>query len=339
MRFHQHGGPEVLRAETVPDPVPGPGEIVVRVHACALNHLDLFVRSGIPGVPIPLPHIGGSDIAGEVAAVGTGVSAPLLRERVILSPGIGCGQCLACDAGRENECPRYTVLGYGLDGGYAELVKAPAENALPLPTGLDFTAAAAVPLVFLTAWHMLLTRAGLQPGQQVLIWAASSGVGSAAVQIAKWMHCRVIATAGGERKMDLARQLGADVVLDHYREPVAQRVRELTGHGVDVVFEHVGEATWEQSVRALANGGTLVTCGATTGPRAAIDLRHLFARQLRLVGSYMGPRAELRQLLPFVSLGQFHPVVDRTFPLAEAAAAQRYLQQKEQFGKVVLAIS
>lgn len=338
IRFHQHGGPEVLRYETAPDPVPGRGEILVRVRACALNHLDLFVRNGMPGVAIPLPHIGGCDIAGEIAALGPGVEKPAVGEPVILSPGLGCGRCWACDAGRENECPGYTVLGYRVDGGYAELVKAPAENALPLPAGLEFAAAAAVPLVFLTAWHMLITRAGLQPGQQVLVWAASSGVGSAAVQIAKWMHCRVVATAGGERKMDLARELGADAVLDHYREPVAKRVRELTGGGVDIVFEHVGEATWDQSVRALANGGTLVTCGATTGARAAIDLRHLFARQLRLVGSYMGPRSELRQVLTHIAQGELHPVVDRTFPLADAAAAQRYLGQKEQFGKVVLII-
>ncbi len=342
IRFHQHGGPEVLRYESAPDPVPGAGEILLRVRACALNHLDLFVRDGIPGVPIPLPHIGGCDIAGQVAELGPGVEAgrngPAVGDAVILSPGIGCGRCPACDACRENECPRYTVLGYGVDGGYAELVKAPAENALPLPAGLDFAAAAAVPLVFLTAWHMLRTRAELQPGQQVLVWAASSGVGSAAVQIAKWMHCRVIATAGGERKMELAKRLGADEVLDHYRDPIAQRVKALTGGGVDVVFEHVGQATWEQSVRSLANGGTLVTCGATTGPRAAIDLRHLFARQLRLVGSYMGPRSELRELLPFIARGDLHPVVDRTFPLAETAAAQRYLQAKEQFGKVVVTL-
>lgn len=338
IRMHQHGGPDVLRYEEAPDPVAACGEIVVRVRACALNHLDLFVRAGIPGVKIPLPHIPGSDIAGEIAALGEGVADLTVGQRVVLSPGVSCGHCAACDACQENFCPRYTVLGYRMDGGYAQQVKAPAANALPMPANLDFAAAASVPLVFLTAWHMLVARAVLRSGQDVLVLAASSGVGSAAVQIAKLFHCRVFATAGGERKLELARQLGADHVFDHYRQNFAAEIKAIAPRGVDVVVEHVGQATWEQSVRALASGGTLVTCGATTGYQAALDLRHLFARQLRLVGSYMGSRSELRDLLPFVASGQLRPVVDRIFPLAEAAAAHRYLEEKRQFGKVVLQV-
>lgn len=334
--MHQHGGPEVLRYEEAPDPVPECDEAVVRVRACALNHLDLFVRAGIAGVPVPLPHILGSDIAGEVAAVGSRATHLKVGDKVVLSPGVGCGHCPACDAGQENFCREYTVLGYRVDGGYAEFVKTPAVNVLPKPANLDFVAAAAVPLVFLTAWHMLFSRAQLQPGQDVLVLAASSGVGSAAVQIAKLLHCRVFATAGGEVKLESARRLGADYVIDHYRQDIAKEVKAVSRRGVDVVVEHVGQATWEQSVRALANGGTLVTCGATTGAQASLDLLHLFARQLRIVGSYMGSRAELRQLLPFIASGQLRPVVDRVFPLAEAAAAHRYLEQKKQFGKVVL---
>lgn len=338
IRFHEHGGPEVLRFEAAPDPVAGCGEVVVRVRACALNHLDLFVRAGIPGARIPMPHIPGSDVAGEIAALGEGVRDLAVGQKVVLSPGVSCGHCAACDACQENFCRHYTVLGYALDGGCAQYVKAPAENALPMPANLDFAEAAAVPLVFLTAWHMLVARAGLRPGQDVLVLAASSGVGSAAIQIAKLFHCRVFATAGGERKLELARQLGADYVFDHYRQTFAAEVKKIASRGVDVVVEHVGQATWEQSVRALASGGTLVTCGATSGHQATLDLRHLFARQLRFVGSYMGSRSELRELLPFVASGQLRPVVDRVFPLAEAAAAHRYLEEKQQFGKVVLSV-
>ncbi|MGH9486766.1 MAG: zinc-binding dehydrogenase [Terriglobales bacterium] len=320
----------MLRRETAPDPVPAAGEVVVRVRACALNHLDLFIRQGMPGVTIHMPRILGCDIAGERTDTG---------ERVVVAPGAGCGRCHLCLDGRDNECRQYQMLGYQRDGGNAELVSVPERSLLSMPSQLDFVPAASIPLVFLTAWNMLVRRAQIQPGQTVLVWAASSGVGIAAVQIAKLFACRVFATAGGEAKLGLARELGADEVVDHYgQEPVSRAVKRWAPDGVDIVVEHVGQASWEQSLRALAPGGTLVTCGATTGYEAAMDLRFLFSRQLRLLGSYMGRRADLDTVLELVRGGRLHPVVDRTFPLAEAAAAHAYLAAKRQFGKVVLAL-
>lgn len=331
LRIHAHGGPEVLKRETVPDPAPAPGEALVRVRACALNHLDLFIREGIPGVKIGLPRILGCDIAGERVTTG---------ERVIVAPGVGCGHCHFCFDGRDNECRQYQMFGYQRDGGYAELVAVPERCLIPTPPQLDFVQAASMPLVFLTAWNMLVRRAGMQPGQKVLVWAASSGVGSAAVQIAKFFGCHVITTAGGPEKMQLARDLGADEVVDPYdaATPVSKAVRRWAPEGVDIVVEHVGQASWEQSVRSLAPGGTLVTCGATTGYDAKIDLRFLFSRQLRLLGSYMGRRADLDTVLALIRDGHFRPVVARTFPLAEAPEAHRFLAEKKQFGKVVLTV-
>ncbi|MGH9393539.1 MAG: zinc-binding dehydrogenase [Terriglobales bacterium] len=329
LRIHEHGNPEVLRSERVADPEPAPGEVLVRVRACALNHLDLFIRQGIPGAAITLPRILGSDIAGEVAASG---------EPVLVAPGVGCGECHFCLAGRDNECRRYQIFGYQRDGGYAELVSVPRRALLPLPAGIEFTAAASIPLVFLTAWNMLVRRARIAAGQTVLVWAASSGVGIAAVQIAKLWGCRVLATAGGAEKCRLARELGAEEVFDHYdaANPVARTLKRLHPEGVDVVIEHVGQASWEQSLRALAPNGVLVTCGATTGHDAKLDLRFLFSRQLRLLGSYMGRRSDLDLILPLLAQGRLRPVVDRVFPLMQAAQAHEYLAAGKQFGKVVL---
>jgi len=331
IRFHQHGGPDVLRYETAPDPEPGPDEVPIRVRACALNHLDLFIRQGIPGVPIALPHILGGDIAGERADTG---------EPVMIAPGAGCGLCHACLSGRDNECRQYKVLGYQRDGGYAELVTVPRKSVLPMPAGLSFAEAAAAPLVFLTAWNMLVRKARIEAGQTVLVWAASSGVGTAAIQIAKLWGCRVLATAGGPEKAELGRDLGADEVFDHspQAEPISRAVKRVCPAGVDVVVEHVGQASWDQSLRSMAPGAALVTCGATTGYEAKIDLRFLFTRQLRLMGSYMGRRGDLDRVLPLLASGQLRSVVDRTFPLAEAKAAHAYLEDKRQFGKVVLSV-
>jgi NADPH:quinone reductase-like Zn-dependent oxidoreductase len=260
-------------------------------------------------------------------------------DKVVLAPGVSCGQCAACAAGKDNECHKYTPLGYGRNGGCAEYVVAPEMNVLPMPAGLSFEEAAAVPLVFLTAWHMLVARARLQPGEEVLILGAGSGVGSAAIQIAKLTGARVIATAGSSAKLDKARELGADELINHAQQKISEEVRSLTGkRGVDVVFEHVGTATWEQSILSLAIGGRLVTCGATTGFAAQLDLRYLFARQLSLLGSYMGSRAELYTVLKLVGEKRLHPVIDRVFPLAEAAQAHRRMEQREQFGKIVLAV-
>jgi NADPH:quinone reductase-like Zn-dependent oxidoreductase len=337
--FHQHGGPEVLQFTDVPDPEPRPNEVLVRVRACALNHLDLWVRGGLPNVPIPLPHIPGSDVAGEIAKIGSEVTTVRVGQKVVLAPGVTCGKCAACVSGQDNRCRQFTNLGYMIAGGCAEFVRAPEVNCLPCPENLSFEQAAAVPLVFQTAWHMLIARAALQPGEDVLVLGAGSGVGSAAIQIGKFFGARVIATAGSDEKLSKARQLGADHVINHKTQKIRDEVRRLTNkRGVDVVFEHVGTATWDDSLASLALAGRLVTCGNTTGYDAKIDLRFLFSRQLSLLGSYMGVKSELHTIMKLVSAGRLKPVVDRVFPLAEAASAHAYLESGSQFGKVVLQV-
>jgi NADPH:quinone reductase-like Zn-dependent oxidoreductase len=338
VRFHQHGGLDVLRYEDAPDPDPGPGDVVVRVRACALNHLDIWERRGLEHLKIPMPHISGSDVSGVVeASTHPDVAAGL---RVMLQPGVSCGRCAACLSGRDNECPGYEVLGYrSHQGGYAELVKVPAQNVVPIPDDIDFVKAAAFPLTFLTAWHMLVTRAKLMRGEDVLVLAAGSGVGQAAIQIAVMHGARVFATAGSEEKLDKARSLGASDVIHHHRQDIADEIKRLTNRrGVDVVIEHVGESTWAKSVRSLARGGRLVTCGATTGWNGHIDLRALFSKQLSIYGSYMGTKGELLSVARFLFARQLKPVVDRIFPLAEAAAAQQRLEDSAQFGKIVLEV-
>jgi NADPH:quinone reductase-like Zn-dependent oxidoreductase len=333
VRFHRHGPPDVLQYEDAPDPQPQAGRALVRVRACALNHLDLWQRRGIERVRIPLPHISGADVSGEVEDDGGGPVAA--GTRVMLQPGLSCGACEACRSGRDNFCPRYDVLGYMSDGGYAERVSVPFANLIPIPDHVGFVEAAAFPLTFLTAWHML-SRAGLREGETVLVLAGGSGVGQAAIQIARLRGARVFATAGPD-KLEATRRLGAEGVFDHYASDFGKDVRALTGGaGVDVVVEHVGEATWDRSVRALARGGRLVTCGATSGPRAAIDLRHLFARQLSLLGSYMGGKPELLSAAPLFFEGKLRPVVDEVLPLPAAAEAHRRLEERRQFGKIVL---
>jgi NADPH:quinone reductase-like Zn-dependent oxidoreductase len=337
--FHQHGGPEVLQYTDAPEPVPGPRDVLVRVRACALNRLDLWVRQGLPGVPIPLPHIPGSDVAGEIAQVGRDVTRVKPGEKVVLAPGVTCGRCVACLSGRDNLCREFTNLGYMIDGGCAEYVRCPEVNCMPYPQNLSFEHAAAVPLVFQTAWHMLVSRARLQPGEDVLVLGAGSGVGSAAIQIAKFLGARVMATAGSDEKLAKARELGADETINHSTQKIRDEVRRITGkRGVDVVFEHVGTATWGDSLASLAAGGRLVTCGATTGYDAKLDLRFLFSRQLSLLGSYMGEKGELYTLLKLVAAGRLKPVVDRTFPLSACAEAHAYLEAGKQFGKVVLSV-
>jgi NADPH:quinone reductase-like Zn-dependent oxidoreductase len=337
--FRQHGGPEVLQFTDVPDPEPRPNEVLVRVRACALNHLDLWVRGGLPNVPIPLPHIPGSDVAGEVAKIGSEVTTVRVGQKVVLAPLVSCGRCPACVAGLDNSCRQATNLGYMIDGGCAEFVRVPEVNCLPYPENLSFEQAAAVPLVFQTAWHMLIARAALQPGEEVLVLGAGSGVGSAAIQIAKFCGARVIATAGSDEKLAKARELGADYVINHKSQKIRDEVRRISNkRGVDVVFEHVGTATWDDSLASLALAGRLVTCGNTTGYDAKIDLRFLFSRQLSLLGSYMGVKSELHTIMKLVTAGRLKPVVDRTFPLSEAAAAHTYLESGSQFGKVVLQV-
>lgn len=337
VRFHEHGGPEVLRYEDAPDPVINATEVLVQVRACAMNHLDLWVRRGIPGWKIPLPHIVGSDVAGEVAAVGDLVKGVKPGQRVLLSPGVSCGKCARCVAGDDNLCRDYYVFGSAQDGGYAEYVRCPELNVLPIPGKLSFDEAAAVPLVFTTAWHMLMNRAQMRAGETVLVLGAGSGVGSAAIQVAKLFHGRVIATAGSDAKLAKARELGADEVINHSTQDIAAEVKRLTERrGVDIVIEHVGTATWQKSFSSLATNGRLVTCGATTGYDAGVDLRYLFNRHLSVLGSFMGRKDEFLAALQFIGQGKLRAVVDTAFPLSEARRAHEYLENREQFGKVIL---
>lgn len=336
--FYQHGAPDVLKYVDAPDPVIRANEVLLRVKACALNHLDLWVRRGMPNVPIPLPHIPGSDIAGEIAQIGGEVTAVRVGQKVVLAPLVSCGKCAACLTGLDNRCRQATNLGYMIDGGCAEFVRCPEVNCLAYPENLSWEEAASVPLVFQTAWHMLVTRAELQPGEDVLVLGAGSGVGSAAIQVAKFFGARVIATAGTYEKLQKAKELGADQLINHKTQKIRDEVRRTNKRGVDVVFEHVGTATWEDSLASMAPSGRLVTCGATTGYDAKVDLRFLFSRQLSLLGSYMGTKAELHTVMKLVAAGRLKPVVDRVFPLAEAAAAHAYLESGAQFGKVVLRV-
>jgi NADPH:quinone reductase-like Zn-dependent oxidoreductase len=335
VRIHEFGGPEVLKFEDVPDPELRKDHVLVRIRACALNHLDLWVRKGLPGVK--LPHILGSDIAGEVVECGEYISDLQPGTRVLLAPMLFCGHCEQCNQGRQNFCPQFAVLGNNAEGGNCELIAVPRLNVIAIPDWLGFVQAASVPLVFLTAWHMLVGNAKLRAGQTVLVLGASSGVGSAAIQICKLLGGEVIATAGQEGKLAKARELGADYTINHYQQKISEEVKRITARrGVDVVFEHVGVATWAESIRSLKYGGTLVTCGATTGADATLDLRVLFARQLSFHGSYMGAMGELNEVLKHVFNGKLKAVVDRTFPLGETRAAHEYLAGSEQFGKIVV---
>ncbi len=335
VRIHEFGGPEVLRYEDVPDAKPRKDQVLVRVRACAMNHLDLWVRKGLPGVN--LPHIPGSDVAGEIVELGEYVTGLNSGQRVLLAPMHFCNHCAKCVAGLQNQCLEFTVLGNRVDGGNCELIAVPAVNVVPIPDSLNFNQAASVPLVFLTAWHMLVGLARIRQGQTVLILGASSGVGIAAIQIAKMFHARVITTAGDEKKLEKARGLGADHGINHYQQQISEEVKKLTNkEGVDIVVEHVGAATWDQSMKCLKPAGTLVTCGATTGPNASFDLRFLYSRQLSLLGSYMGTMGELHEVLSHVFAGRLKPVVDRTFALKDIRAAHEYMEKSQMFGKVVL---
>lgn len=336
--FHQHGGPEQLLYEDVAVPVPQAGEVLVRVRACALNHLDVWIRQGIPNYPIALPHVSGCDVSGVVERVGEAVPAPFsIGQPVVVSPGISCWQCECCLAGRDNFCPTYRIVGAQIDGGYAEFVKVPAVNLLPMPAGLTVERAAAYPLVSVTAWHMVKTLANVQPGETVLVMGAGSGVGSMGIQIARLLGARVLSTVGADDKIERAKMIGADVVINHAREDVADRVRAATdGRGVDVVVEHVGQAVWERCLRSLVRGGRLVTCGSTSGPESRLDVRSVYARQLTIMGSYMGTRAELLEVSRFIKDGKLKPVVDSVFPLSDARQAQERMLARKSFGKIIL---
>ncbi len=335
--IRSHGGPEVVNLEDLPDPQPGPGQVVVAVKAAALNHLDIWVRIGWPGLKLAFPHVLGSDVAGVVEAVGPGVDGVKAGDAVVVNPSLGCGRCERCLSGQENLCRRFSILGEHVSGGQAERLAIPARNVMPKPSRLSFEEAAAVPLTFMTAWHALIARAQLRLGETVLVHAAGSGVGVAAVQIAKLVGARVIATAGSDAKLEKAKALGADEVVNYETQDFVQEVKRLTDKkGVEVVFEHVGKKTWEKSLLAAGIGGRIVTVGATTGYDPLTDLRHVFFRQLSILGSTMGTGGELLEVLKFVGEGKLRPVVDRVLPLADARKGQALLSERAQFGKIVL---
>ena len=334
--FHEQGGVEKLRYEDAPDPKINPNEVLVQVRACAVNRLDIRARQDRPEVE-PMPHILGSDVAGDVAAVGSEVSRITVGQRVVISPCINCGQCADCINGDESLCDYQKILGFQTNGGYAELVKVPAQNILPLPDGISYTDAAAVPIAFLTAWHMLITRAKLRADEDVLILAVGGGVGSAALQIAKLAGARVFGTASTEAKLSKAQEHGADFTINYRERDFSDAVKELTnGRGVDVVFEHIGADTFEQSINSLAKNGRLVTCGVTSGNLTTINIRYIYQKQLAILGSALGNKSELLTVLKLVEQGQLKPIIDRILPLQETAVAHQLMEDKQNFGKLIL---
>lgn len=336
-RFHQFGGTEVLRYEEAPDPVPQPGEVVIRVRACGLNHVDLDLRDGTSRIPLVFPFIPGVEIAGEVVALGPGVTDVRTGDRVTPTFYYPCRECGQCRSKRENKCENGQMFGVTRPGGYAELVAAPAKHLMKIPANVSFDQAAATQVAFGTAFHMLHRRAAMKRGETVLVQAAGSGVGSAAIQITREAGLTIIATAGSERKLALARELGAAKTINYRQRDFVEEVMDFTaGRGVDIVFEHVGGEVFTDSVRCLAVGGRIVTCGAHAGETPKIDLIELFRREASVIGSYTATIFELKQVMLLVETGKVTPVIHDAFPLAEAAHAQRVLAGREAFGKVLL---
>ena len=337
LRFHKHGGPEVLQVEELPDPVPGPGEVLVEIRAAAVNHIDIWLRGGIPTFPIHLPRIPGADGAGVVRGVGPGVTKLKAGQRVLLNPATSCGVCEFCGQGDMSLCLDYRIRGEHADGVQCGLVAVPAHAAHPIPDSLSFEAAAAAPLVSLTSWRMMVTRGGVKAGDWVLIHGAGAGIGTTCLGIAKMLGARVIATASTDEKCAKAAKLGADVTINSAREDVVRRVREATSkRGVDIVVDYVGKATWNQSLLCAKRGGRIVTCGATSGYDPAEDLRHVFFRQLQILGCTMGNNAEFAAAMRCVYNGQLAPVIDSVLPLKDAGEAHRRIEARRTFGKVVL---
>jgi NADPH:quinone reductase-like Zn-dependent oxidoreductase len=332
--IREHGGTDKLLIEDLPTPEPAPGEVLIKVEAVALNHLDLWVRRGLPNLKLKYPHILGTDIAGSVVTAGGGWK---VGDPVIVQPGTSCGRCRECLSGRDNLCRDYKLLGEHVDGGLREFMAVPAANLVARPTNVSAVHGAALPVTFMTAWQMLAHRARVQPGESVVILAVGSGVGTAGVQIAKLFGARVIATSTSADKLARAKQLGADDLIDTSREDLLEAVRRLTGkRGADVIFEHVGKATWEKSILAAARGGRIVTCGATTGFDPLTDLRHVFFRQLSILGSTMGSRGDLATVVEHVGAGRLKPIIDQILPFAEIRQAHDRLEQSSQFGKIVV---
>ncbi len=341
--FEEQGGVEVLQYRDVSTPTLEPDEVLVKVEACAVNYLDLHARRNRPEIAAKFergetPHILGSDIAGTVVAVGDTVRNTAIDDRVVLAPCVPCSTCHDCRYGNENLCDTQVLIGFHIDGGYAEYVKAPARNALQMPAALSAVDAAALPIAYLTAWHMLMTRAQLRPEDTVLILGVGGGVGSAGLQIAKLTGANVLATASSAEKLQRARQMGADVTINYKETDFSEAVLDATkGRGVDVVLEHVGAATWEQSIASLAKNGRLVSCGVTTGDIGEINIRRMYQKQLTLMGSALGTVAELRVLVRLAAQGKLAPPIDTVLPLHKAAEAHRLLENRQNFGKICLA--
>jgi NADPH:quinone reductase-like Zn-dependent oxidoreductase len=338
--IREHGGLEKLELTTVSDPQPGPADALVRVRAVALNHLDIWLRRGVPGHTFPLPMIPGSEVSGVVESIGDNPGKFKKGDEVLVAPGISCGVCPACLSGNDPLCLSYGILGESRNGGSAELIAVPARNLVRKPASLSFEESAALLLDMLTAWHMLVTRARLRPGETVLVHAGGSGVGSAAIQIARLWQATVFATVGSAEKGRRARELGAAETIEYRQTDFLAEVRRLTGkRGVDVVFEHVGAETFEKSLRSLSRGGRLVTCGATTGGEVTINLRLVFFKLLSILGSTMGSLGEVQEIMKHVEAGRLKPVVDRVLPMSEVAEGHRLLEDRAVFGKVVLRVA
>lgn len=335
-----HGGPEALIFREIETPKPTADDVLVNVEACGLNHLDIWTREGT-AFPTKLPHVLGCDVVGTVAELGAGVTEVNEGDFVMIAPGEGCGECAACRGGNDSLCAHYHMMGRDRWGGYAEYCTAPAASLIPITRRYSAAEWAATPLVFLTAWHMLVTRAQLKKGETVLVLAAGSGIGTAAIQIAKHIGATVIATASTDEKLKKAKELGADLTVNYTTHPEFHKeVKKLTnGRGVDVVFEHVGPATFRSSATSLAPGGRLVFCGATTGADVNMNLRFMFVRQLSFLGSFMGSLAELKQVVPLLENGTFKPILDSTFPLKDSAAAHQKMEDRNVFGKIVLTLN
>jgi NADPH:quinone reductase-like Zn-dependent oxidoreductase len=337
VQFTEHGDRDVIEYGEFPDPEPGRDEVLVDVKAGALNHLDVWTRRGLPGIDLDMPHVPGSDGAGEVVAVGDGVTRFEPGDRVALSAGVSCGECEYCRHGEHSMCVNFHIIGEHVRGVHSELAAIPADNLLAVPEGVDWETAAAAPLVFQTAWRMLVSRGDVTPGEDVLVLGASGGVGHAAVQIADHAGATVYATGSTEEKLEHARDLGADHVIDYESEDFADRVRDLTGkRGVDVVVDHVGATTWQDSLKSLAKDGRLLTCGATTGPNPETDVRRIFWNQLKVIGSTMASHGEADDALELVWDGTFEPAVREVLPMSETARAHELIEEREGFGKVVV---
>ncbi len=337
VQFSEHGDRDVLEYTDHPDPSAGRGEVVVDIKAGALNHLDIWTRRGLPGLNPDMPHIPGSDGAGVVVETGEGVTRFSEGDRVALSAGVSCGKCEFCRDGEEPMCVNYSVIGEHITGIHSEFASIPEDNLVEVPEDVDWITAAAAPLVFQTAWRMMMTRGELRQGESVLVHGASGGVGHAAIQIADHAGCRVFATSSSEEKLRMAMEKGADVMINYEEEEFHRAVREETdGRGVDMVVDHIGRATWKNSLKSLAKGGRLVTCGATTGGSPETDINRIFWNQIKIIGSTMATPGEVDDVLDLVWSGEMHPEIRDVLPMSEIDEAHRLLEEREGFGKVVV---